>query len=390
MSDLTIVHAGGADTFTPGRCVRVGRSSDCDVTVDDARVSRSPHLEVECTEGGWVLMDRSRGGTFIDGVRVGEVRLVGTQTFRLGSDPAGPTITTTVTAETATAPGTDPAFLATLSPTDRALHLDVEGRAHVFAFGSDITIGRAPDNDVRTGSLLVSRHHLRFGCEGSDWFAEDLGSQRGTWVDGRRRAGRFPVAGTFSIWLGGAGAGEEVKVVTAGEHRLPDRVATLTTVFTDLVGSTSLLTQMGDVAADTFLREHMTALIEVASRHEGEIVKSTGDGLMVVFHAAATALDAAAAMQRAVGDDLTAHGVSMRVGVATGDAARERGDWYGVPVVAAARLCAHASGGQILVAELAVLVAGSRGEHDLTPIGAVELKGIPTPVVAYDLRWQDT
>ena len=37
---------------------------------------------------------------------------------------------------------------------------------------------------------------------GAEWFAADLGSQRGPWVDGRRRSGRFPVAGTCSIWLG--------------------------------------------------------------------------------------------------------------------------------------------------------------------------------------------
>lgn len=384
MSDLTIVHAGGAETFAAGRRVTVGRDRDCDVTVDDARVSRSPHLELEVSGGGWVLTDHSRGGTFLDGVRVEAVRLAGTQTFRLGADPDGPTITTAVTATT----GTDPAFLATLSPTDRALHLDVEGRSHVFGVESAVTVGRAPDNDVRTENLLVSRHHLRFDCDGPEWFAEDLGSQRGTWIDGRRRAGRFPVAGTFSIWLGGVGAGAEIRVTTAGEHHLPDRVTTLTTVFTDLVGSTDLLARMGDTAADSFVREHMTALIDVASRHEGEIVKSTGDGLMITFHAAVNALDAAAEMQRAVDDGLAAHGAAMRVGVATGDAARDRGDWYGVPVVAASRLCAHADGGHVLVAELSVLVAGSRGAHDLLCVGPVELKGIPAPVVAYDLRWR--
>lgn len=383
------MHAGGAETFAGDRCVSVGRDDGCDVTVDDARVSRSPHLTIEGSDGEWVLTDHSRGGTYLGGVRVAEVRLAGTQTFRLGADPAGPEITTSVpTGAGSDAGTTDPAFAATLAPTDRSLRLRFEGRTHVFPFGTAPTVGRAADSDVRTESLVVSRHHLRFGVEAGQWFAEDLGSQRGTWVDGRRRVGRFPVAGEFAIWLGGTGAGAEIGVATAGVHHLPDRVTTLTTLFTDLVGSTSLITRMGDTAADTFLRDHATALIEVAARHEGEIVKSTGDGLMVVFHAAVTALDAAAEMQRSVNADLAAHGVAMRVGVASGDAAYERGDWYGVPVVQAARLCSLAAGGQVVVSELAVLNAGSRGAHTLEPIGPVTLKGIPDPVDAYDLHWQ--
>lgn len=389
MSELTIVHSGGAETFQPGRVVRVGRDEACDVTVDDARVSRSPHLEIDGTAGAWVLTDLSSGGTFAGDTRVESVVLDGTQTFRLGADPGGPTLTTTVLAPAprTRGPATDPAFLATLSPSDRSLRITCGDRTHVFAFGAAVSIGRGADNDVRSESLVVSRHHLRFTTEGTDWFAEDLGSQRGTWVDGRRVAGRFPVAGSFSIWLGGVGAGEEVGVVTAGEHRLPDRVATTTTVFTDLVGSTSLLARIGDPAADSFFRDHATALIAVASEHDGEIVKNTGDGLMVVFHAAVSALDATAAMQRAVQAGLAARDVSMRVGAATGDAAREVGDWFGVPVVQAARLCAAAEGGRILVAELTVLAAGRRGDHVLRPMGPLELKGLPDPVVAFELDW---
>lgn len=383
------MHAGGAETFRPGRVVRVGRDDACDVTVDDARVSRSPHLEIDGTAETWVLTDASSGGTFCGDIRVESITLEGTQTFRLGADPDGPTVTTTVLAPVPVprGPATDPAFLATLSPTDRSLRVTCGGHTDVFPFGGEVSLGRGADNDVRSDSLVVSRHHLRFTTEGNDWVAEDLGSQRGTWVDGRRVAGRFPVAGSFSIWLGGIGAGEEVGVVTAGEHRLPDRVATVTTLFTDLVGSTSLLTRIGDPAADAFFRDHATTLIGVASEHDGEIVKNTGDGLMVVFHAAVNALDAAAAMQLAVQPDLTRHDVSMRIGTATGDAAREVGDWFGVPVVQAARLCAAAQGGQILAAELTVLAAGRRGDHVLHQVGPLELKGLPDPVVAYDLAW---
>ena len=77
--------------------------------------------------------------------------------------------------------------------------------------------------------------------------------------------------------------------------------------------------------------------------HGGREVKTLGDGIMAVFAAVGPALDAAVAIQQAVerrnrldeGPPL-----SVRIGVATGDCTEEHGDYFGEPVVQAARLCA--------------------------------------------------
>ena len=67
----------GADkrTVLSGERVRLGRSRDCDVVIDDPNVSRR-HAEVRRVEGGWVVADLgSTNGVKVNGRRVGEAKL---------------------------------------------------------------------------------------------------------------------------------------------------------------------------------------------------------------------------------------------------------------------------------------------------------------------------
>ncbi len=106
---------------------------------------------------------------------------------------------------------------------------------------------------------------------------------------------------------------------------------------------------------------------------------------MASFAAASTAVHAAAAIQA----DVAEHGagIVVRVGVAVGDVTREGDDYFGLPVVAAARLEAAAEGGQILVTESVRLLAGDRAGDRYEPRGQLKLKGIADPVVAYAVDW---
>ena len=70
----------------------------------------------------------------------------------------------------------------------------------------------------------------------------------------------------------------------------------------------------------------------------------------------------------------------MRIGVSAGDVAFEEADCFGTPVIEAARLCAAAGGGKILVTDVVRVLAGLGGGPELTPVGALELKGLPAPV----------
>lgn len=164
---------------------------------------------------------------------------------------------------------------------------------------------------------------------------------------------------------------------------------TVSVLFTDLVGSTEFSARVGPETADEIRREYFGLLRAAFRGHGGVEVKSGGDGLMVVFGAAAEALAGAVAAQRAIAvrNRRADEPLAMRVGVSAGDVELEEGDYFGMPVVEAARLCAVAAGGQILVSDLVRTLAGSRGGHDFGALGARSLKGVPDPVGVVEVGW---
>jgi class 3 adenylate cyclase/tetratricopeptide (TPR) repeat protein len=165
----------------------------------------------------------------------------------------------------------------------------------------------------------------------------------------------------------------------------------ITILFTDLVGSTEHASEVGDAAADELRREHFASLREAVAATGGTEVKTIGDAVMVSYPGAADALAGAVAMQRAVerhNRRLEGRRLEMRVGISVGDATFEDGDWFGTPVVEASRLCAAATGDQILVSDLVRALAGSRTEFDVIPLGSRELKGLPAPLTVCEVEWR--
>jgi class 3 adenylate cyclase len=166
-------------------------------------------------------------------------------------------------------------------------------------------------------------------------------------------------------------------------------IQTVTVLFTDLVGSTELLSRFGDGTADELRREHFSLLREVVAEVGGQEIKSTGDGLMVVFSGVGAGLACAVGMQQAVAARPAAKApLTMRVGVAVGDAEPEDGDWYGRSVVEAARLCAQCEGGEILTTDMVKLLARSRGGFEFESLGEVALKGLDEPVATHRVLWE--
>jgi class 3 adenylate cyclase/tetratricopeptide (TPR) repeat protein len=165
---------------------------------------------------------------------------------------------------------------------------------------------------------------------------------------------------------------------------------TITLLFTDLVGSTELASALGRARSDDLRREHFSDLRDAIELAGGEEVKTLGDGLMAVFPSAGAALGCAVAIQQGVErrNRLGGRVLAVRVGAAVGDASNESGDWYGPPVVEAARLCARAKGGEILISDALRLLKGSTEAPELTRVGPVELKGLPQPVVTWRVSWE--
>jgi tetratricopeptide (TPR) repeat protein len=161
-------------------------------------------------------------------------------------------------------------------------------------------------------------------------------------------------------------------------------------LFTDLVGSTELLSRLGEYSFDELRAGHFAALREAVAKASGREIKTLGDGLLAVFGSASDAVAAAIAAQQSVdrhGRD-TGLDLAMRVGLALGDVVFEGEDVFGAPVVEAARIVSIAAPDQILATAVVRAVAGARSGATFTDLGTVTLKGIPEPVAVCEVGWQ--
>jgi len=125
------------------------------------------------------------------------------------------------------------------------------------------------------------------------------------------------------------------------------RIATLAIVFSDIVGSTALGEKLGDAEWNELRRQFMKRSRDVLRQQEGFLIKTMGDGIMVVFHNAAAALDFAADLRRDGGDAALRLRQVGHVGLVTLDG----DDIFGRHVNLAARVQGRAAPGDIIVTE---------------------------------------
>ncbi len=129
----------------------------------------------------------------------------------------------------------------------------------------------------------------------------------------------------------------------------PNRLAerrVVTVLFTDIVGSTARGAEVGDRRWRSMLEEHDRIAWAHVDRHQGMIVKSTGDGLLVRFDAPSQAVRYAVDFRRS----LTEIDMQIRCGLHTGEVElRDSGDITGTAVNLAARVEQAADDGAILV-----------------------------------------
>ena len=177
--------------------------------------------------------------------------------------------------------------------------------------------------------------------------------------------------------------------VVAQGGAVPGKRSTAIVLFTDLVGSTELRSRLGEDEANELRHKHDALAARAVEASQGSVVKNLGDGIMATFAAASDGVAAAVAIQQAIGrhnrsGDPT---LQIRIGISAGDVVFEEDDCFGTPVIEAARLCAAAGGGQILASEMVRWLARS-GDHSFTPVGNLELKGLPDPVATVQVDWE--
>jgi class 3 adenylate cyclase len=145
-----------------------------------------------------------------------------------------------------------------------------------------------------------------------------------------------------------------------------------TVLMSDIVGSTTMASQVGDERWIDLLGDHDRIVRSLLDRFGGHEVKMTGDGLLSTFEGPARAIECARAMVARLAEI----GLPIRVGIHTGEIELREGDIGGVAVHIAARVMDVAKSGGILVSSTVKdLVVGTQTEF--TPCGKVELAGVP-------------
>jgi class 3 adenylate cyclase len=166
---------------------------------------------------------------------------------------------------------------------------------------------------------------------------------------------------------------DEIEEFLTGVRRGPEPDRVLATVlFTDIVGSTERVAELGDRGWRDVLERHHAVVRRALARFRGREVDTAGDGFLATFDGPARAIRCAEAIIEAVHQ----LGLDVRAGIHTGECERVGEGVRGIAVHIGARVAAQANPGEVLVSSTVKdLVAGSgirfeeRGER--------ALKGVP-------------
>jgi len=211
---------------------RLGRDPEGEVVIDaDAAVVSRRHAEIKKIEGQFSISDlKSFNGTLVNDQRIAElVQLFDGDRIQLGVggpilrviDPSHPAAARRVMQPGAPTPSQQAipsafgqiaamAHRQTIVSTSGSLQpsaAQVSGQPQLlarlsFESSPQLSVGRAPDNDVRLDGLQISNHHARFARTNGSVSVEDAGSTNGVYVNGERISGRRGVQLSDVIQIG--------------------------------------------------------------------------------------------------------------------------------------------------------------------------------------------
>ncbi|MBW4683074.1 MAG: CHASE2 domain-containing protein [Microcoleus vaginatus WJT46-NPBG5] len=158
-------------------------------------------------------------------------------------------------------------------------------------------------------------------------------------------------------------------------------------IFTDAVRfSTRMATHEEDTL--TLLDRDLKLMAELCHRFEGEVLKSTGDGLLMYFSSATQATTCAIEIQTTLLKTVSlppAEKLLHRIGIHLGDILFSDSDVMGTGVNIAARLQAEAEPGGILISQTVYEVVKNSLSLEVSDLGERTLKNIPNPIRVYQI-----
>jgi class 3 adenylate cyclase len=176
------------------------------------------------------------------------------------------------------------------------------------------------------------------------------------------------------------------------------QISAVTTVFTDITGSTRMYDALGDVVAYNIVRDHFEILARSIEKHQGIVLKTIGDAVMASFianeQALRSVLNALTEFEAYNQNRGVTEQVNIKIGIHRGPAIlvnlNDRLDYFGMAINKAARIQRQAASHEILFSsDVYEDEAFQRAltAVNLTPISQeqVQLKGISTPQTIYRL-----
>jgi len=162
-------------------------------------------------------------------------------------------------------------------------------------------------------------------------------------------------------------------------------------MFTDLAGSTAMMTSLGDKAAHEHLATHNRMLSACIEEFMGRRVKPTGDGFLATFSSVSRAVACTVAIQQRFAEhNATNSGpvLEVRIGLSAGEPVEDSDDLFGVAVNLAARVCANAPAGSIHTVNVVRELCVGKGFNFLDR-GDATFKGFNDPVRVYEIAWRE-
>ena len=166
---------------------------------------------------------------------------------------------------------------------------------------------------------------------------------------------------------------------------MPTPAEPVAIMFVDQVGSTRMCAELGDAAAlDLHTRLHRVLLSHIAASG-GWRASTTGDGALALFASPAASITAASAIQAELSDANQAQDelvrTEVRVGIHLGKPLMDAGGApFGLCVNLAARICAVAGAGEVLVSDLTRQALALPERHWFVAPHQVTLRGAPGPI----------
>jgi pimeloyl-ACP methyl ester carboxylesterase/class 3 adenylate cyclase len=239
----------------------------------------------------------------------------------------------------------------------RRMNMSIDARHALPAISVPTLVLCPVDDEVHT---IDESRYMADRIPGAE-LVEMRGGDHGWWVPSNSEA----IAREVQRFLRG--------IWDRGEWDVVETERILATVmFTDIVGSTAKLAELGDRRWRELLTQHHATVRRHLVRYAGKEIDTAGDGFFASFDGPARAIRCASAITDAVRE----LGLDVRAGLHTGECEVVEGKVGGIAVHIGARVASQAGPGEVLVSSTVKdLVAGSgltfedRGTH--------ELKGIP-------------